>query len=139
MGIRRPFNESMLAALRWIPSEQVLRQLAIQMKLDPTYVPPKNLGTLRWHVLTERGDFEILTTARFWFDTRERRGGGSAIDLAMHLLGVSFVEAVRRLSGERAPVDVHRVPPRGAGDQPCVNGQTEMKPFHRWRKGRRVQ
>ena len=139
MGIRRPFNESMLAALRRIPSEQVLRQLAIQMKLDPTYVPRKNLGTLRWHVLTERGDFEILTTARFWFDTRERRGGGSAIDLAMHLLGVSFVEAVRRLSGERAPVDVHRVPPRGAGDQPCVNGQTEMKPFHRWRKGRRVQ
>ena len=110
MGIRRPFDESMLAALRRIPSEQVLRRLAIHMKLDPTYVPRNNLGTLRWHVLTERGDFEILTTARFWFDTRERRGGGSAIDLAMHLLGVSFVEAVRRLSGERAPVGVHRVP-----------------------------
>ena len=110
MGIRRSFDESMLAALRRIPSEQVLRQLAIHMKPDQTYVPRKNLGSRRWHVLAERGDFEILTAARLWFDTRERRGGGSAIDLAMHLLGVSFVEAVRRLSGERAPVDVHRVP-----------------------------
>ena len=77
---------------------------------DQTYVPRKNLGSRRWHVLTERGDFEILTAARFWFDTRERRGGGSAIDLAMHLLGVSFVEAVRRLSEECPPVGVHRVP-----------------------------
>ena len=105
----------MLAALRRIPSEQVLRRLAIQMKLDPTYVPRKNLGTLRWHVLTERGDFEILTAARLWFDTRERRGGGSAIDLAMHLLGVSFVEAVRRLSKECPAVAVRGPPARSWG------------------------
>ena len=110
MGIRRPFNESVLAALRRIPSEQVLRRLAIHMKPDPTYVPRKNLGTRRWHVLTDRGDFEILTSGRLWFDMRERRGGGSAIDLAMHLLGVSFVEAVRRLSAEHPPVGVRRVP-----------------------------
>ena len=110
MGIRRSFDESMLAALRRIPSEQVLRHLAIHMKPDQTYVPRKNLGSRRWHVLTERGHFEILTAARFWFDTQERRGGGSAIDLAMHLLGVSFVEAVRRLSEECPPVGVHRVP-----------------------------
>ena len=110
MGIRRSFDESMLAALRRIPSEQVLRQLAIHMKPDQTYVPRKNLGSRRWHVLTERGDFEILTAARLWFDTRERRGGGSAIDLAMHLLGVSFVEAVRRLSKECPAVAVRGFP-----------------------------
>ena len=93
-----------------MPSELVLRQLSMQVKADSTFVPRKSRESRRWHVLTDRRDFEILTTGRLWFDTRERRGGGSAIDLAMHLLGVSFVEAVRRLSGERAPVGVHRVP-----------------------------
>lgn len=82
-----------------MPSEQVLRRLAIHLKSDPTYTPRKNPESRRWHILTARGDFEILTTGNKWFDTRERRGGGSAVDLAMHLLGVSFVEAVKRLTG----------------------------------------
>ena len=87
----------MLESLRRMQSEQVLRRLAIHVKPDPTFVPRKNLGSRRWHVLTQRGDFEIVTTASLWYDTREKLGGG-AIDLAMHLLGVSFVEAVRHLS-----------------------------------------
>ena len=97
--MRRRFDENMLAGLRQLPSEHVLRQVATHLKPDPTYVSRKNLGSRRWHVLTERGDFEILTTASLWYDTREKRGGG-AIDLAMHLLGVSFVEAVHRLSDD---------------------------------------
>ena len=97
MRNRRSFDESMLEQLRRMPSDQVLRRLAIHLKPDRTYVPRKTLESRRWHLLTERGDFEILTTGSRWFDTRERRGGGSAIDLAMHLLGVSFVEAVKRL------------------------------------------
>ena len=109
MGICGSYDESMLARLRRMPSERVLRQLSIQVKADSTFVPRKSRESRRWHVLTDRGDFEILTTGRLWFDTRERRGGG-AIDLAIHLLGVSFVEAVRRLSEECPPVGVHRVP-----------------------------
>jgi len=97
MGSRRSFDGSMLEQLRRMPSDQVLRRLAIHLKPDRTYVPRKTAESRRWHLLTERGDFEILTTGSRWFDTRERRGGASAIDLAMHLLGVSFVEAVRRL------------------------------------------
>jgi hypothetical protein len=97
MGNRRSFDESMLEQLRRMPSDQVLRRLAIHLKPDRTYVPRKTPESRRWHLLTERGDFEILTTGSRWFDTHERRGGGSAIDLAMHLLGVSFVEAVKRL------------------------------------------
>ena len=93
-----------------MPSELVLRQLSIQVKADSTFVPRKSRESRRWHVLTDRRDFEILTTGRLWFDTRERRGGGSAIDLAMHLLGVSFVEAVRRLSKECPAVAVRGVP-----------------------------
>jgi hypothetical protein len=98
MGNLRSFDEAMLEKLRRMPSDQVLRRLAIHLKPDRTYAPRKTPGSRRWHLLTERGDFEILTTGSRWFDTRERRGGGSAIDLAMHLLGVSFVEAVKRLT-----------------------------------------
>lgn len=98
MGSPTSFDEAMLEKLRRMPSDQVLRRVAIHLKPDRTYVPRKTLESRRWHLLTERGDFEILTTGSRWFDTRERRGGGSAIDLAMHLLGVSFVEAVKRLT-----------------------------------------
>ncbi len=98
--VRKTFDEDALARLRRMPGELVLRQLAILLKPDRTYVPRKNLASRRWHVLTNRGDFEILTTGCKWLDTRERRGGASAIDLAMHLLGVSFVEAVKRLAQE---------------------------------------
>jgi hypothetical protein len=115
MGIRRSYDESMLAQLRWMPSELVLRQLSIQVKADCTFMPRKSRESRRWHVLTERGDLEILTTGRLWFDTRERRGGGSAVDLAMHLLGVSFVDAVRRLSEERLPANVGGVPRSAPG------------------------
>lgn len=100
----------MLAKLRRMPGDQVLRRLAVHLKTDPTYVPRKSQGSRRWHVLTERGDFEILTTGSRWFDTREQRGGGSSIDLAMHVLGVSFVEAVKRLTDTGQPVAADRSP-----------------------------
>ena len=89
----------MLAALRRLPSDHVLWQIAIHLKLDPTSASRKNLGGCRWQVLTTRGDFEILATASLWYDTREKRGGG-AIALAMHLLDVSVVEAAQRLSDD---------------------------------------
>ncbi len=47
---------------------------------------------------TALGEFEILTTGPKWYDTRARAGGGGAIDLAMHVLGLSFVDAVKRLT-----------------------------------------
>ena len=47
-----------------MPSELVLRQLSIQVKADSTFVPRKSRESRRWHVLTDRGDFEILTTGR---------------------------------------------------------------------------
>jgi len=61
--MRRSFDEARLAALRRMHSEQVLRRLAIHVKPDLTYVPRKNLGSRRWHVFTQRGNFEIVTTA----------------------------------------------------------------------------
>lgn len=41
MGNRRSFDESMLERLRRMPSDQVLRRLAIHLKPDRTYVPPE--------------------------------------------------------------------------------------------------
>jgi hypothetical protein len=81
-------------------ASDALALLATHVKLDPTYTPVKTDLTCRWHASTERGDFEILTTGIKWYDTRAARGGGGAIDLTMHLLGVSFVDAVKRLGKE---------------------------------------
>jgi hypothetical protein len=99
--VRRTFSQTTLASLRGMGSEDALGLLAIHCKRDATFQPVKRADTRRWHALTERGDFEILTTAEKWYDTRARVGGGGAIDLAMHLLQLSFVDAVRLLIERR--------------------------------------
>jgi len=81
-----------------MPASDALALLATHIKLDPTYLPVKDDHSRRWHVSTVRGEFEILTTGVKWYDTRARAGGGGAIDLAMHLLGLSFVDAVKHLT-----------------------------------------
>lgn len=98
-AVRRRFNEGALASLRETPSEAVLGLVAIYYKVDLTYVPLKDTGSRRWHVCTACGEFEILTTGLYkWYDTRAKRGGGGAIDLAMHLRQLSFVDAVKLLA-----------------------------------------
>jgi hypothetical protein len=84
--------------LRAQPCEAVLARLAIEVKPDSTFRSVKDAGSRRWHVHTTYGHFEILTTGPKWYDTRSRKGGGGAIDLAMHVLGLSFVDAVKRLT-----------------------------------------
>jgi hypothetical protein len=106
MAARRSFSPDLLTRLREMPAGDVLALVAIEVKADPTYLPIETGRSRRWHVRSARGQFEILTTGPKWYDTRARRGGGGAIDLAMHLLGVSFVEAVRHLAvaaGENGP------------------------------------
>jgi hypothetical protein len=95
--VRRAFNRTTLTPLREMPSEDALALLAIHCRVDPTFQPVKQATTRRWHVCTSGGEFEILTTGPKWYDTRARIGGGGAIDLAMHVLGVSFVDAVKLL------------------------------------------
>ena len=80
-----------------MPCEDALALLAIHCKVDPTFRPIKQEISRRWHVRTTRGEFEILTTGSKWYDTRAKIGGGGAIDLAMHILQVSFVDAVKFL------------------------------------------
>lgn len=96
--MRRLFDRATLTRLRQMPSEDALALLAIHCKADPTYVPQKHATSRRWHARTVRGEFEILTTGVKWYDTRAKTGGGGAIDLTMHVLQVSFVDAVRLLT-----------------------------------------
>ncbi|HMQ71321.1 MAG TPA: hypothetical protein P5163_08150 [Rubrivivax sp.] len=81
-----------------MPASDALALLATHVKPDSTYQPLKDEHSRRWHASTARGEFEILTTGVKWYDTRAHAGGGGAIDLAMHLLGVSFVDAVKRFT-----------------------------------------
>ena len=81
-----------------MPACDALALLATHVKLDPTYLPVKHDHSRRLHASTTLGEFEILTTGPKWYDTRARAGGGGAIDLAMHVLDLSFVDAVKRLT-----------------------------------------
>src|SRR5450755_887561 len=101
--MRRSFHFTMLAHLREMPSEAALSLLAIHCKADPTYQPIKDSRSRRWHLRTDGGEFEILTTGTKWYDPRARKGGGGAIDLAIHIMNVSFVDAVKLLNERRTP------------------------------------
>jgi hypothetical protein len=98
MVARRSFSAATLTRLRELPAGDALALLATHVKLDPTYVPVKDDHSRRWHVPTACGEFEILTTGPKWYDTRAQSGGGGAIDLAMYVLGLSFVDAVKYLT-----------------------------------------
>jgi hypothetical protein len=98
--MRRSFSAGKLAALRELPSATALERIATAVKADPSYHPLKERSSRRWHVCTASGEFEILTTGTKWYDTRAKKGGGGAIDLAMHVLRLPFVDAVRRLITE---------------------------------------
>lgn len=81
-----------------MPAGDALALLSTNVKLDAAYRPVKDDHSCRWHASTAIGEFEILTTGAKWYDTRARMGGGGAIDLAMHVLDLSFVDAVKRLT-----------------------------------------
>jgi hypothetical protein len=92
--VRRSFDRATLMRFREMAGEDALPLLTIYCKADPSFQPVKQAHTRRWHALTTRGEFEILTTEQNWYDTRAEIGGGGAIDLATHLLELSFVDAV---------------------------------------------
>lgn len=94
---RRSFDPVLLERLRNVDCARVLAVLDGHFKQDRSFVPVKSRNTQRWHCSTTCGDFELLTTGTKWFDARQRKGGGGAIDLVMALTGCSFVDAVHML------------------------------------------
>lgn len=85
---------------RWrsMDAVAILKRAAEYAKPDATFVPAKNVASTRWHATAGGHDFELLLTGPKFWDTREQRGGGGAIDLAMYLRRLSFKEAVAYLT-----------------------------------------
>lgn len=81
MVARRSFDAATLTRLRMKLADDALGLLSMVLKHDRTFVPVKDAETRPWFK---------------WYDSRAQRGG-SAIDLAMHLLGLSFVDPVKHL------------------------------------------
>lgn len=75
--------------------------LADHAKRDPTFEPIMNRSTTRWHANVEGRDFELLLTGPKFFDSRAERGGGGAVDLAMHLFRTDFKAATGLLRNRR--------------------------------------
>lgn len=97
MRQRRSFDNQLLVQLRNMEIIEALGQLGLYWKQDRDFQPVKDKSTKRLHVTVGSRVIELLVTRQKWYDVRSDRGGGGAIDLAMHLLNVDFVHAVRVL------------------------------------------
>lgn len=95
---RRSFPRETVDSLRLMHVCAALSRLGLHWKRDPHFRPRRDPRTIRLHVSLPDGRvLELLATGTKFYDPRAERGGGGAVDLAMHLLGLPFVEAVRRL------------------------------------------
>ncbi len=92
---RLHFSE--LQHFRQVPAVIALAALATYAKRDSTFVPGKSLTTERWHASVGSYQFELLLNGPKFYDTRAKVGGGGAIDLAIHLHRLNFVDAVQLL------------------------------------------
>jgi hypothetical protein len=89
---RLQFNE--LQRFRQIPAALAVAALATYAKRDRTFIPTKSLTTERWYATVGSYQFELLLNGPKFYDTRTKVGGGGAIDLAIHLHCLSFIDAV---------------------------------------------
>lgn len=97
----RRFDDARIEYLRGVPVLDVLDALGMYWKRDATFNPLKDKTTVRVHVSLGGAVVELLATGAKWYDVQNELGGGGAIDLAMHLLRLDFVSAVKRLNGLR--------------------------------------
>ncbi len=96
MRAHRYFTPELLASLREMPVPAVLDTLELYWKHDRDFRPLKDKATIRVIVSIGGGNVELLATGAKWYDTRAQKGGFGAIDLAMYLLRLDFVSAVKR-------------------------------------------
>jgi len=96
MRKRRSFTPELLSSLREMPVPAVLDALELYWKHDRDFRPLKDKATIRVNVTVGGGNVELLATGAKWYDTRAQKGGFGAIDLAIYLLRLDFVSAVKR-------------------------------------------
>lgn len=92
-------TQAELERLRSMDVAAVLLRLVDHAKADPTFKPISAEHTSRWNVTAQGREFELLLKGPKFYDTRLKRGGGGAIDLAMHLFAIDFKQAIERLRG----------------------------------------
>lgn len=96
-----PWTASDIQQARNVPLLKALRHVCDYIKEDRDYVPRnERSGSRRFHVNCSKRDFRLILTGEKWIDeltdrNAGSRGGGGAIDLVMHLQGLSFVQAVK--------------------------------------------
>lgn len=90
-------DNSSLVRWRSLDANIVLAAIADHAKEDSSFVPSAAMGTTRWHASVFGRDVELLLLGPKFWNTRERVGGGGAIDMVMHLAGVNFKAATRIL------------------------------------------
>ena len=73
-----------------------LDSMGLYWKRDLDFVPVKDKNTVWFNVALGGRVVELLATCPQWYDTRAKKGGDGAVDLAMHLLQLDFVMAVKR-------------------------------------------
>ncbi len=93
----RRFDDARIVYLRQVPVLATLDALGLYWKRDASFEPVKDKATVRVHISIGGAVVELLATGPKWYDMQTERGGGGAIDLAMHLLRLDFVAAVKRL------------------------------------------
>ncbi len=89
-------SQAELDRFRGIDAGTALMKLAEHVKQDPTFDPVSAEATTRWHASIGGLNYELLLTGPKFYDTRQKRGGGGAIDLVMHLYNLDFKRAVER-------------------------------------------
>jgi len=94
---RKAFDDADLERLRDVSIPHALTLLGLYWKADPDFKPAKNSNTQRLYVSVGSRVVELLVTDMKWYDTRADKGGDGGIDLAMHLLSLDFVHAVKAL------------------------------------------
>jgi hypothetical protein len=102
--LRSSFSASTLTRLRQMPACDALALLATHVKPDPTYLPVKDDQQPALAPSTRPRRFRDRDHGSQVVRHACARGGGGAIDLAMHLLDVSFVDAVKLLNRKARPM-----------------------------------
>ncbi|KWC91655.1 hypothetical protein WL56_05845 [Burkholderia cepacia] len=93
----QPVDNSELERLRGLAVLDVLHLMAEYTKFDRDFAPVRSFNTRRVYVTAAGADWELLVDGARFFNTRERKGGGGAVDLVMHLWRVPFKQAVKML------------------------------------------
>ncbi len=92
--VRRPVDNLVLMRWRAEDAARLLVRLADHAKPDASFVPISSLHTTRWHARFGAREYELLCTGPKFFDARANKGGGGAVDLVAHCMGLDFKAAV---------------------------------------------